>query len=166
MPTLVVRRGNSLAIELELQIASEAQTLPHPSQFKEWISKTLADHYDDMEITIRIVDEEEMASLNEMFRRKKGPTNVLSFPAEVKPEFGMNALGDVVICAPVVQKESESTGIDLLAHWAHMVVHGTLHLLGHDHIDPNEAKEMEDLETKILLQLGYSAPYGEIKPHD
>lgn len=155
-----------MAIELELQIASDAQTLPHPSQFKEWISRTLANRYDDLEITIRIVDEEEMTHLNTVFRNKEGPTNVLSFPGEVNPNFGMHSLGDVVICAPVVQTESEANGKPMLEHWAHMVIHGTLHLLGYDHVDPNDAKKMETLETKIMQDLGYAAPYGEIHWHE
>jgi probable rRNA maturation factor len=160
------KRGNNLAIELELQIASDAQTLPHPSQFKEWVSRTLANRYDDLELTIRIVDEEEMVHLNEAFRNKEGSTNVLAFPGEINPEFGMYSLGDIIICAPVVQRESETAGISILEHWAHMVVHGTLHLLGYDHVIPKEAQVMENLETKILTDLGYTAPYGDIAFHD
>lgn len=163
---LAMRRGKKLAIELELQIASDAQTLPHPSQFKEWVSRTLANRYDDLELTIRIVDEEEMVNLNESFRNKSGPTNVLSFPGEVNPNFGMHSLGDVVVCAPVVQREAEEAGITMLEHWAHMIVHGTLHLIGYDHVDPKDAQVMETLETKILTDLGYEAPYGDIKLHE
>lgn len=155
-----------MAIEVELQIASDAQTLPHPSQFKEWISRTLANRYDDLEITIRIVDEEEMVQLNQVFRDKEGTTNVLSFPGEVNKNFAMHSLGDVVICAPVVQREAEDANIPMLEHWAHIVVHGTLHLIGYDHIEPNDAVKMESLETKIMLDLGYQAPYGDIKLHE
>lgn len=155
-----------MAIELELQIASEAQTLPHPSQFKEWVSRTLANSYDDLEITIRIVDEAEMIHLNKTFRKKNAPTNVLSFPAELNPQFGIHSLGDVIICAPVVQRESEKTGISILEHWAHMVVHGILHLLGYDHIEKNDAIKMESLETEILTDLGFAAPYGDIQYHE
>jgi len=155
-----------LAIELELQIASEAQTLPHPSQFKEWISKTLANRYDNIELTIRIVDEEEMIELNSTFRDKNKVTNVLSFPADLNPAFGMYSIGDVVICAPVVEKEAAKSDKELLAHWAHMVIHGTLHLLGYDHIETDEAEEMESLETDILTGLGYKAPYGDVKLHE
>lgn len=161
----VARRGKTLAIELELQIASDAQTLPHPSQFKEWVSRTLANRYDDLELTIRIVDEEEMIHLNEAFRNKQGPTNVLAFPGEINPDFEMHSLGDVIICAPIVQLESERAGINILEHWAHMVVHGTLHLLGYDHVIPKDAKVMESLETKIMTDLGYNAPYGDIIFH-
>jgi probable rRNA maturation factor len=155
-----------LTIELELQIASEAQTLPHPSQFREWVGGTLADRLDDAELTIRIVDVEEMSELNSTYRKKIGPTNVLSFPADVDPQFEMALLGDVVICASVVQQEASDANIELLAHWAHMVVHGTLHLLGYDHIQEDEAAIMEALEEQILTSLGYPAPYGDKRPDD
>lgn len=154
-----------MTIELELQIASDAQTLPHPSQFRDWIGMTLADKYDNVEMTIRIVDIDEMTMLNQTYRKKIGPTNVLSFPAEISSEFEINLLGDIVICAPVVQREAEDADIDLLAHWAHMVVHGTLHLLGFDHENDEEAEVMEKLETQILTKLGYPAPYGDKLPH-
>lgn len=154
-----------MTIELELQIASDAQTLPHPSQFRDWIGMTLSDKYDNVELTIRIVDIDEMTMLNQTYRKKTGPTNVLSFPAEISSEFEINLLGDIVICAPVVQREAEEADIDLLAHWAHMVVHGTLHLLGYDHEQDDEAEAMEKLETQILTKLGYPAPYGDKLPH-
>lgn len=150
-----------MTIELELQIASEAQTLPHPSQFREWVGHTLSDRLDTAELTIRIVDEEEMTELNETYRHKNGPTNVLSFPSEIDPEFEMALLGDIVICASVVQREANAADIELLAHWAHMVVHGTLHLLGYDHMEKDEAEIMEDIEHQILTEMGYPAPYGD-----
>jgi len=155
-----------LTIELELQIASEAQTLPHPSQFREWVGNALADRVEDAELTIRIVDVEEMSELNSTYRKKSGPTNVLSFPADIYPEFEMQLLGDIVICASVVQQEANDANIDLLAHWAHMVVHGTLHLLGYDHIQDDEAAIMEALEEQILTNMGYPAPYGDKRPND
>jgi len=154
-----------VTIELELQIASNAQTLPHPSQFREWVGNTLSDRMDEAQLTIRIVDEEEMTELNETYRKKQGPTNVLSFPADINPEFEMPLLGDIVICASVVQRESSDAEIDLLAHWAHMVVHGTLHLLGYDHIQKDDAELMEALEEEILTEMGYPAPYGDKRPH-
>lgn len=154
-----------MTIELELQIASNAQTLPHPSQFREWVGNTLDDRFTDAELTIRIVDLEEMTELNETYRKKSGATNVLSFPAEIDQAFELPLLGDIIICAPVVQQEAEDANIELLAHWAHMVVHGTLHLLGYDHINKLDAEEMETLETQILTELGYPAPYGDKPPH-
>lgn len=155
-----------MTIELELQIASEAKTLPHPAQFREWVGSTLSDDFDNVEITIRIVDVEEMTELNQMYRKKSGPTNVLSFPAEIDDSFNIPLLGDIVICAPVIEREASEADIDLLAHWAHMVVHGTLHLLGYNHEEEVEAEVMESLETKILTNLGYPAPYGDKLPHE
>jgi len=150
-----------VTIELELQIATTAKTLPHPSQFREWISVTLASRLDTGELTIRIVDEDESAELNQRFRNKSGPTNVLSFPYEPQPGIVSNYIGDIVICAPVVQAESDTFNKPLLACWAHMVVHGTLHLLGYDHELESDAEEMELLETDIMLQLGFAGPYEE-----
>lgn len=154
-----------MTIELELQIATDAQTLPHPSQFREWVGNTLDENFDDVELTIRIVDIEEMTELNETYRKKQGPTNVLSFPAEIDPEFDLPLLGDIVICAPVIQQEADNADIDLLAHWAHMVVHGTLHLIGYDHLIEEDAEIMEEREKQILNELGFSDPYGAILPH-
>lgn len=154
-----------MTIELELQIATNAKTLPHPSQFREWVGNTLDDRFDDIEMTIRIVDVEEMTELNQTYRKKQGPTNVLSFRAEANPEFDLSLLGDIIICAPVIQEEADAADIDLLAHWAHMVVHGTLHLIGYDHIIQEEAEVMEAREKQILNELGFPDPYGAILPH-
>lgn len=155
-----------MTIDLEIQIASNIKTLPHPSQFREWISAVLSDKLHDAELTIRIVDKEESAELNRNYRKKFGPTNVLSFPANVDPKFDLTLLGDIVICAPIVEQQALDHNKELLAHWAHMVVHGALHLLGYDHIDDEDAKIMEEIETKILVQLGYAPPYGDICEYD
>jgi len=112
-------------------------------------------------LSIRIVDEEEMQDLNRQFRHKDKPTNVLSFPCELAPEVELNLLGDLVICAPVVAMEAEQQGKSVEAHWAHMVIHGCLHLLGFDHIHENDAIEMEALETAILAHLGFPPPYEQ-----
>jgi probable rRNA maturation factor len=148
-----------VTIELELQIASKAKTLPHPAQFREWISVTLWQRIDTAEMTIRIVDEEESAELNKLYRNKIGPTNVLSFPYEPQPGVASRLLGDIIVCAPVVEQEAEKFNKPLIAHWAHMVVHGTLHLLGYNHEFDEEAEEMESLETDILQKLGFPPPY-------
>lgn len=148
-----------MTIELELQIASKAKTLPHPAQFREWISVTLWQRIDTAEMTIRIVDEEESAELNKLYRNKIGPTNVLSFPYEPQPGVASRLLGDIIVCAPVVEQEAEKFNKPLIAHWAHMVVHGTLHLLGYNHEFDEEAEEMESLETDILQKLGFPPPY-------
>ncbi len=150
-----------MSIVLDLQIASNAQDIPTSSQFQAWVDAALSGHIDNTELTIRIVDEEESASLNFTYRKKSGSTNVLSFPAEIDPQFNCPLLGDIIICAPVVKSQAKEHNKKLLAHWAHMVVHGTLHLLGYNHITNDEAVIMEKLETKILVQFGYAPPYGE-----
>ncbi|MGS6552627.1 rRNA maturation RNase YbeY [Escherichia coli] len=114
---------------------------------------------EESEVTIRVVDTAESHSLNLTYRGKDKPTNVLSFPFEVPPGMEMSLLGDLVICRQVVEKEAQEQGKPLEAHWAHMVVHGSLHLLGYDHIEDDEAEEMEALETEIMLALGYEDPY-------
>jgi len=110
-------------------------------------------------LTVRVVDENEIADLNQRYRMKAGPTNVLSFPFEDPPGVESDELGDVIICAPVVQREAEEQGKSEAAHWAHMVVHGVLHLCGYDHVDDAEAEIMESRETAILTGLGFPAPY-------
>ncbi len=110
-------------------------------------------------MTIRIVDEEEGKDLNETWCKSKGATNVLSFPAGETSEFNPDFLGDIVICAPVLEKEATEQGKSIEAHWAHMVIHGTLHLLGYDHTEEEEAELMENIEIKLLCSLGYANPY-------
>jgi probable rRNA maturation factor len=102
-----------------------------------------------------------MAQLNQHYRGKPGPTNVLSFPADLPESLQLPLLGDIVICAPVVAREAVEQGKPAAAHWAHMAVHGALHLLGYDHICETEATEMEDLETAILATLGFPCPYPD-----
>lgn len=162
IPTIMIKEPLPVTIELELQIASSIKTLPHPSQFREWVSVVLWQRIDTAELTIRIVDEDEMVSLNEQYRHKEGSTNVLSFPYEPIPGILSRSLGDIVICAPVIERESEQNDKPLLSHWAHMVIHGTLHLLGYDHQTDEETKDMQGLETEILLKLGFQPPYGDI----
>lgn len=112
-----------------------------------------------LSITVRCVESEESQQLNHDYRGKNKPTNVLSFPFESPAEFFVPLLGDLVICADVVRIEAQQQNKTVLAHWAHMIVHGCLHLLGYDHINDSEADEMESLEIKILRQLGYNNPY-------
>jgi len=150
-----------VSIELELQIASNAKTLPHPAQIREWVSLALWQRVETAELTVRIVDEEESAELNWQYRNKKGATNVLSFPYEAPPGIMSRLLGDIVICAPIVEAEALQYQKPLLAHWAHMVIHGVLHLLGFNHEFDAEAIKMESLETDLLIRLGFPPPYGE-----
>lgn len=154
-----------MTLELDLQIALDMPGLPTEADFRHWAAAALAsaDYPKNAELTIRVVNEAESTALNETYRHKQGPTNVLSFPFEAPPEVETPLLGDIVICAPVVLREAVSQGKTLAAHWAHLVVHGVLHLLGYDH-DEAQAEAMESLEIRILAGLGYPDPYGDL--HD
>lgn len=148
-----------MKLELDMQHESD-QPSPQESDIRRWINAALEGRRDgDTEISLRLVDNEEMAALNETWRGKKGSTNVLSFPSDLPAELNLPLLGDIVICIPVVQREAQEQGKALDAHWAHMTVHGTLHLLGFDHIEENEALAMETMETDILATLNYPCPY-------
>ena len=148
---------------IDLQVASEHEHCPTLSQLSTWVDATLAatEAIPTSELTIRIVDETESRQLNRDYRGFDKPTNVLSFPFDAPPGIELNLLGDLVICAPIVEKEAEEQGKAQIAHWAHLVIHGTLHLLGYDHIEDKEADIMEALETAILNSLGYPDPYLE-----
>lgn len=153
-----------MTLELDLQIALDMPGLPTPTEFQRWAEAALAgaDYQSAAELTLRIVNEVESTALNETYRRKQGPTNVLSFPFEAPPEVDSPLLGDIVLCAPVVLREAVSQGKSPQAHWAHMVTHGVLHLLGYDH-DETQAEAMEALEIRILADLGYPDPYGDLQ---
>ncbi|MEZ8616456.1 rRNA maturation RNase YbeY [Vibrio splendidus] len=149
-----------MSIELDLQIAVEnEQGLPTEQDIQLWLDKTIPQFQENAELTVRIVDTEESHQLNHDYRGKDKPTNVLSFPFEVPPGMELDLLGDLIICRQVVEKEAEEQNKPLLAHWAHMVVHGSLHLLGYDHIENDEAEEMESLETEIMQTMGFEDPY-------
>ena len=151
----------SSKVAVDLQVASDSPQLPTVADFQKWASAAVGRHRDEAEISLRIVDIEEGAELNQQWRNKSGPTNVLSFPSELPPELELPLLGDLVVCAPVVEKESQQQSKTLQAHWAHMIVHGTLHLLGYDHIEEQEAEAMESLEIEILETLGFPNPYQD-----
>ncbi|MFZ7136387.1 rRNA maturation RNase YbeY [Avibacterium avium] len=145
---------------VDLQIAAEnSENLPTEQQFQQWATAAVQAENLQPEITIRVVDEAESQSLNATYRGKDYPTNVLSFPFECPEEVELPLLGDLVICRQVVEREAQEQGKPLMAHWAHMVVHGCLHLLGYDHIEDAEAEEMESLETEIMQDLGFADPY-------
>lgn len=149
-----------MSIELDLQLAVEdEQGLPTEQDIQQWLDKTIPQFQENAELTIRIVDTEESHQLNHEYRGKDKPTNVLSFPFEAPPGIELDLLGDLIICRQVVEKEAEEQNKPLLAHWAHMVVHGSLHLLGYDHIEDDEAEEMESLEREIMQAMGYEDPY-------
>jgi probable rRNA maturation factor len=130
------------------------------ADFTSWVSAALAGQRDSAEIGIRLVDEMEAATFNRVYRHRDYATNVLSFPAALPPGVNLPLLGDLVMCAPVVLREAAEQGKPPEAHWAHLTVHGTLHLLGYDHGQAAQAEEMEALETTILAQLGYPDPYS------
>ncbi len=146
-------------LTVDLQNASSAAMLPTINDFERWVEAALNSRRDDAELSIRVVDEPESAELNLQYRMKPGPTNVLSFPADLPAELALPLLGDLVICAPIVEKEATEQNKPSEAHWAHMVVHGTLHLIGYDHINDGEAETMEALEIDILTTLHYPNPY-------
>ncbi len=147
---------------IDLQNACDAQDLPSIELFQQWVDYALTEITDKkLELTIRLVNPDESQQLNYQYRQKNKPTNVLSFPFEVPTGIELNLLGDLVICAQVVEQESQEQNKRLFDHWAHMVTHGCLHLLGYDHINDNEAKEMETLEIKILAKLSISNPYEQ-----
>lgn len=149
-----------MSITLDLQIATESDTaLPTEAEITTWLDAVVQRFQDAAEVTVRIVDNEESQQLNNDYRGKDKPTNVLSFPFEVPEGIELDLLGDLVICKQVVEHEAQEQQKPLTAHWAHMVVHGTLHLLGYDHIEDEEAEIMESLETEVMLELGFEDPY-------
>ena len=145
---------------IDLQIACEQESgLPTTEQIEQWATAAVQPQSDEVEMTVRIVDEAESHALNLNYRGKDRPTNVLSFPFECPDEVELPLLGDLVICRQVVEREAQEQEKPLMAHWAHMVVHGSLHLLGYDHIEDDEAEEMESLETQIMTGLDFADPY-------
>lgn len=148
-----------MAITLDLQLASTADNLPNEAQVQQWLNAAILPFQAEAEVTVRIVDHAESQQLNFDYRSKDKPTNVLSFPFQCPPGIELPLLGDLVICAPVVAAEAAEQHKSLQAHWAHMVIHGCLHLLGFDHINDDDAEQMEAEEVTILQQLGINNPY-------
>jgi probable rRNA maturation factor len=145
-------------LAVDIQRVSDAEGLPADDLFTQWAQAAwLGD--DDSEVTIRLVDADESAGLNGQYRNKTGPTNVLSFPFEAPAGITVPLAGDLIICVPVVEKEAREQRKSPDQHWAHMVVHGMLHLQGYDHIEDDEAEVMEALEVRLLSRLGFSNPY-------
>jgi probable rRNA maturation factor len=156
----VTRRARAAVVTV--QNSSAAAGVPSPAQVRKWARLALADEVRG-ELTVRIVDEKESAALNSRYRGKKGATNVLSFGAELPPGApakGLLPFGDVVICAPVVEREACEQGKPAEAHWAHLVIHGTLHLQGYDHEKARDAGAMEARERALLAKLGFPDPYS------
>lgn len=164
---------NALSVELDLQNPNNTESLPSLLEMKAWCEAAIQSKssqqafQNSLSVLIRVVDSEESAELNQNYREKEGPTNVLSFPNEV-PEFMLGIselseqnshLGDLVICNSLVQQEAKEQHKSLVSHWAHLIIHGVLHLQGFDHINDADAVEMEALEIQILEQLGFPNPY-------
>ncbi len=147
-----------MTAEIELQLKTAAVNLPISDDFKQWASAALRDTHKNS-VVIRLVDSDESRQLNRDYRGVDKPTNVLSFPYEAPAEIADEFLGDMIICAPVVEQEARQQNKPLKAHWAHMVVHGMLHLQGYDHQGDEQAEQMERLEGEILATLGFPDPY-------
>jgi len=147
-----------MTIDLDIQNASEFEPIPRQEQFALWVEAALQGK-DDAELTLRLVDKSESRELNARFRGKDQPTNVLSFPADLPPGIDIPLLGDIVICAPLVEEEARTQDKPLQEHWAHLVIHGILHLLGYDHQVEQDAIEMERIEIELLASLGIGNPY-------
>jgi probable rRNA maturation factor len=146
-------------LQLSVQYGAARAGLPAKSSLQRWASAALRGVGRGVALGVRIVGAAESAELNRRFRRKHGPTNVLSFPFEAPPGMRSEVLGDLVICAPVVRREARAQRKPERAHWAHMVVHGILHLRGYDHLNRRDATVMEKKEIRILKELGFANPY-------
>ncbi len=148
---------------LSVQVAAARRGLPGEAAIRRFARAALAGvRRRRVALGVRIVHAAESAALNARYRGKRGPTNVLSFPFEAPPGTKSDTLGDLVICAPVVRREARALGIAETAHWAHMVVHGIMHLRGYDHKNDKEAVVMERREARILRALGFPNPYATV----
>ncbi len=137
---------------IKIQRPCKNKNIPTTPKFKKWVEAAFKNKKSPAEITLRIVDNKESTFLNEMYRNKTGPTNVLTFAYD-------KCSGDIILCAPLIAKQAKEQGKPLALHWAHLVVHGCLHVLGYDHIKKADQKKMETLEVKILEELGFENPY-------
>jgi probable rRNA maturation factor len=158
----MTRQIRPVALQLDYQVAAaRREDAPSKSQVARWAELALQGEREQAELAVRVVDKEEARALNLQYRGKDYATNVLSFPAELPEFIGLPLLGDIVICAPVVEAEAVEQGKAAQAHWAHMIVHGVLHLLGYDHEQQQQAELMEERERGILAQLGFNDPYKQ-----
>lgn len=146
-------------LAVDLQVATRSAGLPNAGDLQNWARRAFLGN-EPREVTIRLVDAPESADLNRRYRGRDYPTNVLSFPFEPPPGITVPLLGDLVICAPVVLREAREQHKSPRSHWAHMVIHGMLHLQGYDHEDEAEADVMEALEVELLAALNFSNPYS------
>lgn len=147
-----------MSLKLGLQIASSEPEVPGQAEFQQWLDICFPEI--EGSVLVRVVDTKESAELNQHYRQKQGPTNVLSFPFDLPDEIENDHLGDLVLCAPIIRAEADEQGKIQKHHWSHMLIHGVLHLLGHDHLDDSEAEEMEAMEINLLSRLTITNPYG------
>lgn len=155
----MTKAGNDETLRVAVWVAVQQDGVPSERELDGW-SRAAYLRSEPAEVSIKIIDEEESAELNSAYRLKTAATNVLAFPMGLTGAEGRRLLGDLAICAPVVEAEARAQGKLLPAHWAHMVVHGMLHLQGYDHIREDEAARMEQLEVDIMAGLGYKNPYN------
>ena len=148
-----------MKINVDIENFSSCENIPDEIFFHRWVSASLSSQKKRLEVVIRVINEDESAALNNRFRKKNVATNVLSFPADLPESLNFPLLGDLAICAQVVAREADEQNKDLVAHWAHIVIHGSLHLIGFDHEDDVDAKKMEKMETKILSEFYFPSPY-------
>ena len=144
-----------MGADITVQFVTQETGIPAEAEILRWAGSTLDGK--EGEVTIRVTGEAEMRSLNHRWRNIDSPTNVLSFPLH---EPHGRLLGDIVVCAPVLRREIVQQGKTANAHWAHMIIHGILHLMGYDHNNEQEAEIMEAKETVILQDLGFPDPYS------
>ncbi len=147
-----------MVIDIQRAVSGSRRGLPTAAEFRDWVAVALGRRR-RAELVIRIVGDAESAQLNMTYRRKPGPTNVLSFAAGADVKVAAPWLGDIVICAPCVAREARQQGKTVKSHWAHLTIHGTLHLLGYDHVRSGQAAKMEALEVRLMRKLGFGNPY-------
>ena len=160
--------SQDFAPEVDVQVACDSKDVLAPAEIEAWVVRALIASGREIaakaELSVRVVDTGEIQDLNRDYRQQDKPTNVLSFPGgpvEGLPVGEATVLGDIVVCADVVSREAAEQGKAVADHWAHMLVHGTLHLVGYDHGNDSEASAMEGVETQTLMQYGLPDPYGE-----
>jgi len=152
-----------MKIHLDIQKACKAPIPVSDRMLEQWVGLALTPHQEQAELTLRLVDADEIQTLNKTYRKQDKPTNVLAFPANLPDEILLECplLGDVIICPTVLEEESLALETPLIHHWAHIVIHGVLHLLGYDHIQDHDAEIMQTLEVEKLAKLGFNNPYED-----
>ncbi len=149
------------ALTLDIDNRSHCEDVPAEEDMRRWLLSFIGKHHTESIIALSLVSADEIQHLNDTYRKKNKPTNVLSFPANLPAGVPHALLGDIIICPSVLAEEAVAQGKPLVAHWAHLLIHGTLHLLGYDHTEQEEATVMENYEIEILQSLGFANPYGD-----